>query len=97
MATQTSENVIVGTPMYLSPEQALGGVVDTRSDLFSVGSVLYECITGQPAFPGKSPSAVREKVISADPAPPSSRNPNVPAQLDLIVLKALAKKALDRL
>lgn len=96
ITTQTCENVIVGTPMYLSPEQALSGRVDTRSDLFSVGSILYECITGRPAFPGKSAADVREKVIRDDPPAPSRLNPNVPPELDRITLKALAKKASDR-
>jgi serine/threonine protein kinase len=96
IATQTSENVIVGTPMYLSPEQALGGVLDARSDLFSVGSVLYECITGRPSFPGNRAADVREKVIRNNPPPPSSLNPDVPAELDHVTLKALAKKTEDR-
>lgn len=96
IATQTCENVIVGTPMYLSPEQALSGMVDARSDLFSVGSVLYECITGRPAFPGKRAAEVREKVIRDDPPAPSRLNPDVPSELDRITLKALAKKAADR-
>lgn len=96
IATQTCENVIVGTPMYLSPEQALSGTVDARSDLFSVGSVLYECITGRPAFPGKRAAEVREKVIREDPPAPSRLNSNVPPELDRITLKALAKKATDR-
>jgi serine/threonine protein kinase len=96
IATQTCENVIVGTPMYLSPEQALGGVLDARSDLFSVGSVLYECITSHPSFPGNSAAEVREKVIRNNPPPPSSLNSTVPAELDRITLKALAKKTEDR-
>lgn len=96
IATQTCENVIVGTPMYLSPEQALSGAVDARSDLFSVGSVLYECITGRPAFPGKRAAEVREKVIRDDPPAPSCLNRDVSPELDRITLKALAKKAADR-
>jgi serine/threonine protein kinase/Tfp pilus assembly protein PilF len=96
IATQTCENVIVGTPMYLSPEQALGGAVDARSDLFSVGSVLYECITGRAAFPGTSAADVREKVIRDTPPAPSRLNANVSPELDRVTLKALAKKAADR-
>jgi serine/threonine protein kinase len=94
--TQTREGTIVGTPMYLSPEQALGLPVDERSDLFSLGSVLYECIAGQPAFSGSSPIEISAKVIRDDPPPPSSVNPNVPAELDRITLKALAKKPEER-
>jgi serine/threonine protein kinase len=90
--TQTREGVIVGTPMYLSPEQALGVEVDERSDLFSLGSVLYECIAGQPAFAGPSPVEICARVIRDDPPTPSCLNENVPKELDRITLKALAKK-----
>ena len=90
--TQTREGTIIGTPMYLSPEQALGLAVDERSDLFSLGSVLYECIAGQPAFSGSSPNEISAKVIRDDPPPPSKFNPTVSAELDRISLKALAKK-----
>ena len=89
--TQTREGVIVGTPMYLSPEQALGVGVDARSDLFSLGSVLYECITGQPAFYGPSAVEICAKVIRENPLPPSHLNKNVSGALDRIVLKTLAK------
>src|SRR6266850_3666301 len=90
--TQTREGVIVGTPMYLSPEQALGLDVDARSDLFSLGGLLYECIAGRPAFAGKTAADICAKVIRDDPPPPSQFNPNIPAELDRIALKALAKK-----
>ena len=89
--TQTREGVIVGTPMYLSPEQALGVGVDARSDLFSLGSVLYECITGQPAFSGASAVEICTKVIRENPSAPSNVNKNVSRALDRIVLKSLAK------
>lgn len=90
--TQTREGVILGTPMYLSPEQALGVEVDERSDLFSLGSVLYECIAGRPAFSGKSPMEICAQVVRDDPPPPSKLNPGVSSDLDRIALKALAKK-----
>jgi serine/threonine protein kinase/Tfp pilus assembly protein PilF len=96
LATQTCEGVVIGTPMYLSPEQALGVEVDARSDLFSLGSVLYECIAGRPAFPGQSAADVCAKVIRDDPAPPSAANPQVPPELDRITLKALRKRVADR-
>jgi serine/threonine protein kinase/Tfp pilus assembly protein PilF len=96
LATQTREGIVVGTPMYLSPEQALGAQIDARSDLFSLGSVLYECITGQPAFPGYSAAEVCAKVIRDDPLVPSSLNPDVPSELDRVTLKALAKPPGDR-
>ena len=94
--TQTREGVIVGTPMYLSPEQALGVDVDARSDLFSLGSVLYECIAGRPAFPGSSAVDICAKVIRDDPPPPSQFNASVSPELDRIVQKALTKNADER-
>lgn len=94
--TQTREGVIVGTPMYLSPEQALGVEVDPRSDLFSLGGLLYECIAGKPPFFGRSPAEICAQVIRDDPAPPSQLNTDVPAELDRITLKALAKKPEER-
>jgi len=90
--TQTREGVIVGTPQYLSPEQALGVEVDERSDLFTLGTVLYECIAGHPAFPGKGMVDICAKIIRDDPIPPSHFNSNIPPELDWITLKALAKK-----
>ena len=90
--THTLEGVIIGTPSYLSPEQALGMSVDRRSDIFSIGSVLYECLTGTPAFSGKTLGEIVAQVIRDDPPPPSQLNPRVPPELDRITLKALAKK-----
>src|SRR6059058_2120098 len=90
--TQTKEGVIVGTPMYLSPEQAMGIEVDARSDLFSLGSLLYECIAGKPPFSASSPVEICAQIMRDDPAPPSQSNPDVPKDLDRITLKALAKK-----
>jgi serine/threonine protein kinase/Tfp pilus assembly protein PilF len=94
--THTREGTIVGTPMYFSPEQALGLAVDERSDLFSLGSVLYECIAGEPAFSGSSPNEISAKVIRDDPPVPSSLNALVPPELDRVTLKSLAKKPEDR-
>lgn len=91
-ATRTREGVIVGTPLYLSPEQALGIQVDTRSDIFSLGSLLYECVAGQPAFPGEGVMDICARVIRDDPAPASQLNPDVPPELDRVILKALAKR-----
>jgi len=92
LTTQTCENVIIGTPMYLSPEQAMGLSVDERSDVFSLGSVLYECTTGQLAFSGATVEAVRSRVIYDNPTKPSRINPQVPLELERITLKALHKK-----
>jgi serine/threonine protein kinase/tetratricopeptide (TPR) repeat protein len=92
MATHTREGLILGTPMYLSPEQALSNEVDARSDLFSLGSLLYECIAGKSPFFGKSAADICAKVLRDDPPPPSTVNPDVPKELDRIALKSLAKK-----
>jgi tetratricopeptide (TPR) repeat protein len=92
MHTQTQEGVVVGTPMYLSPEQALGVEIDARSDLFSLGTLLYECIAGKVPFDGISRVEICTKVIRDDPPPPSQLNSSVNAELDRITLKALAKK-----
>lgn len=91
-AVRTSSNAVVGTPLYLSPEQASGGSVDGRSDLFALGALLYEALAGRPAFSGNSVLAIGAQVIHVDPSPPSAINPRVPAELDRITLKALAKK-----
>jgi serine/threonine protein kinase/Tfp pilus assembly protein PilF len=94
--TQTREGTIVGTPLYLSPEQALGVEVDPRSDLFSLGAVLYECISGRSPFSGSSPIEICAKVVRDDPPPPSQFNKDVSPELDRIALKALAKKPAER-
>lgn len=94
--TQTREGVVVGTPMYLSPEQAMGLSVDARSDLFSLGALLYECITGTPPFSGNSAVEICAKVIRDDPVAPSRLNPKVPTELDQVALKALAKQPAAR-
>ncbi len=94
--TQTREGVIVGTPMYLSPEQALGVEVDARSDLFSLGALFYECIAGKPPFFGGSPVEICARVIRDEPPPPSQLNADIPQELDRITLKALAKKPEER-
>jgi len=91
-ATRTQSGLVVGTPLYLSPEQAIGADVDARSDVFALGSLLYECVAGRPAFSGSSVIEIGAQVIHVNPSPPSSFNPRVPKQLDRIALKALAKK-----
>lgn len=91
-ATQTRSGVVVGTPLYLSPEQARGGVIDGRSDLFALGALLYECIAGQPTFSGTGVLEIAGQVLHVDPPPPSTINGRVPPELDRITMKALAKK-----
>jgi tetratricopeptide (TPR) repeat protein len=93
----TQSGTIVGTPSYMSPEQASGSTtgVDARTDVYSLGATLYHLATGHPPFDGETPLDTIRKVVEEDPAPPSRRNPKVPARLENIVLKAMAK-AKDR-
>ena len=91
-AAQTRSGVVIGTPLYLSPEQARGEPVDGRSDLFALGALLYECVTGRPAFSGTGVLEIAGQVLHVDPPPPSALNPNVPPALDRITMKALEKK-----
>ncbi len=92
----TEVGSIIGTAQYLSPEQAKGAPVDQTSDLYSVGIVLYELLTGKVPFTGDSPVEIAMKHISAVPEPPSSLRPDVPEDLDLIVLRALGKTPEER-
>ena len=95
-STRTRSDVIVGTPLYLSPEQATGKSVDGRSDLFALGVVLYECITGQSAFGGGSVIEIGAQVIHITPTVPSKLNDRIPPELDRITMKAIEKKVEDR-
>ena len=92
LSTETRSGVVLGTPAYLSPEQAIGGAVDGRSDLFALGILLYETITGRTPFSGNSFIEIAANVLHIEPAPPSKINADVPSGLDFITLKALAKK-----
>jgi serine/threonine protein kinase len=96
LLARTSSNVIVGTPLYLSPEQAMGAEVDARSDLFALGALLYECLAGRPAFSGGSVIEIGAQILHFNPPPPSSINTRVHPELDRITLKALAKKPESR-
>ena len=99
--TTTGETVaqtaaILGTASYLSPEQAQGLPVDGRSDIYSLGCVLFEMVTGRPPFLGDSPVAVASKQVLEQPIPPSRLNPDVTADLDAVILRALAKNPANR-
>ncbi len=82
---------IMGTAQYLSPEQAQGHAVSGASDLYSVGVILYELLTGVVPFEGETAVAIAFKQVSAEPRPPSELNPAVPPSLDAVVLRSLAK------
>jgi serine/threonine protein kinase/Flp pilus assembly protein TadD len=91
-AAQTRSGVVIGTPLYLSPEQAKGGVIDGRSDLFALGALLYEGLTSKPAFGGAGMLEIAAQVLHVDPPPPSQVNRRVPSELDRITMKALEKR-----
>ena len=92
--TQTA--AVIGTAQYLSPEQARGETVDARSDVYSLGCVLYELLTGEPPFVGDSPVAVAYQHVREDPVPPSRMHGGISPELDAVVLKALAKNPDNR-
>ena len=95
-ATMTQTAQVIGTAQYLSPEQARGERVDSRSDLYSTGCLLYELLTGRPPFTGDSPVAIAYQHVRENPVPPSRVDPDVPPWADGIVLKAMAKSPADR-
>jgi eukaryotic-like serine/threonine-protein kinase len=92
----TETGSVMGTAQYLSPEQAQGRPVDARSDLYSIGIVLYELLTGVVPFDAESPVTVALKQVSETPVPPRERNPQVPLWLDAVVLRALEKEPANR-
>lgn len=95
-ATMTQTAAVIGTAQYLSPEQARGETVDARSDIYSAGCLLYELLTGRPPFQGDSPVSVAYQHVRENPVPPSHLDAVVTADMDNIVLKALAKDPADR-
>ncbi|MDQ3991463.1 MAG: protein kinase, partial [Actinomycetota bacterium] len=88
----TGTGNVLGTARYLAPEQAQGHAVDGRADVYGLGAVLYELLTGEPPFRGDSPVSVAYKHVHEEPEPPSARRPGLPLELDAIVLRALAKR-----
>jgi eukaryotic-like serine/threonine-protein kinase len=87
---------IMGTAQYLSPEQAQGYAVSAASDIYSIGVILYELLTGVVPFEGETAVAIAFKQVSATPRPPSELNPSLPTSLDAVVLRALAKDPIER-
>ena len=95
-STMTQTAAVVGTAQYLSPEQARGETVDSRSDVYSTGCLLYELLTGRPPFVGDSPVAVAYQHVREPALPPSDHDTDLPPAIDAIVMKALAKRVEDR-
>nr|MBA2313650.1 Stk1 family PASTA domain-containing Ser/Thr kinase [Actinomycetota bacterium] len=94
--TMTQTGMVIGTAAYLSPEQAQGNPVDARSDVYSLGCVLHEMVTGRPPFSGDTPLSIAYKHVREPLAAPSTINPDVPSELDAIVMKAMAKNPDNR-
>jgi serine/threonine protein kinase len=95
-AVRTQTGMVLGSPKYMSPEQVLGKDIDRRSDIFSLGVMLYEMLTGKAPFDGENVNAIMYQTLNTIPAPPSSLNPAVPEMANFIVAKALAKGLEDR-
>jgi eukaryotic-like serine/threonine-protein kinase len=95
-AVKTMTGLILGSPRYMSPEQVIGKAIDARSDIFSLGVVLYEALTAVAPFDGDNVNAIMYATVNTTPPPPSSHNRAVPPMLDLIVAKAMAKLLEDR-
>lgn len=95
-ASNTATDVVVGSAPYISPEQARNGDVSARSDLYSLGCVLYEMLAGEPPFSGDSPVAIALQHLEKEAPSVRSKEPSVPIEVDELVAKALAKKPEDR-
>ena len=92
----TQTGAVMGTATYFSPEQAQGNRVDPRSDVYSLGVMLYEMVVGRPPFSGDNPMAIAYKHVREEPIPPREANPDVPMAFEPIVLQAMAKNPADR-
>lgn len=95
-AVRTQTGMVLGSPKYMSPEQVLGKDIDQRSDIFSLGVMLYEMLTREAPFAGENVNAIMYQTLNAIPKPPGQSNAGVPEMLNFIVAKALAKERDDR-
>jgi serine/threonine-protein kinase len=92
----TTTGQLLGTPAFMPPEQFTGGPIDGRADLFSLGVILYWMASGEQPFPGETMSAVSYKIVHTEPIPPAKLNPAIPAALESLILKCLAKNPAER-
>lgn len=92
----THSGAILGTPSFMSPEQALGRNIDTRADIFALGSLIYELFTGERAFSGDSTNAILYKIMHERPVSPRALDPAIPAAFEAVIEKALAKDPAQR-
>ena len=95
-SVRTQTGMVLGSPKYMSPEQVMGKTIDPRSDIFSLGVMLYEMLTGQAPFDGENVNAIMYQTLNAVTPPPNTINPDVPEMVNFIVAKALAKGVEDR-
>jgi len=95
-ATETKTGVVMGTPSYMSPEQAKGAKADHRTDIYGAGAVLYACLTGRPPFEEESPHQTVVAVLTREPVRPCSLVPSIPLELEVVVQKAMAQSPDDR-
>jgi serine/threonine-protein kinase len=96
MTGLTMTGSVTGTPLYMSPEQAQGGAVDGRTDIYSLGVILYEMVAGQVPFDGDTPFSIIMKHVTQEPPPPRQFRPDVPELVQAVVLRALAKRPEER-
>lgn len=94
--TMTNNGGVLGSAHYLSPEQARGSFVDKRSDIYSLGVVMYEMATGRVPYEGESPITVAIKHIQEEPVPPRDINPDIPRELEFMIMKAMKKDQIER-
>ena len=92
----TTTGQMLGTPAFMPPEQFTGAPIDGRTDLFSLGVILYWMATGEQPFPGETMTTVSYKIVHTEPVPPAKLNPVIPSQLNNLILKCLAKSPADR-
>jgi serine/threonine-protein kinase len=95
-ASSTQDSGIIGSPSYMSPEQILGGTLDSTTDIFSFGVMIYYLIAGEKPFHGDTPHAVTYRILNEAPNPPSSYNPALTLHVDGVLLKTLSKKPEER-
>ena len=94
--TLTQTGAIIGTPTYMSPEQARGEKADEKTDIYSLGVVLYQLLTGKLPYEGENALEILQKVINQEPTPPRQINPDIPSELEQITLKATSKNKQER-